>query len=131
MNSVASSKQINNSPLNTSQSKNLYSFPKESRFKHETIACDRMYELPSLHPSKYGVGIGRGNKSDFTRDRTVSPPVSKYTRMSFFDENKKRNRGCSIALGRDVRMRIAAETQTEQLSGSEQHKGARTRRLPQ
>ena len=64
-------------------------------------ACDRIYELPSLRPSKYGVGIVRGNKSDFTRDKTVSPPASRYTRMSFFEENKKRNKGCSIALGRD------------------------------
>lgn len=85
LNSVSSSKQINKSPLNTSTSKNLYSFSKESRFKQETIACDRIYELPSLRPSKYGVGIGRGHKSDFTRDKTVSPPASRYTRLSFFE----------------------------------------------
>ncbi len=100
--SVASSKQISENQLNRSPSKSLFSFPKDTRFKNEMSACDKMYNLPSLKPSKYGVSIGKGHKSDFTKDLTISPPASRYSRISFFEENKKRGKGYSMALGREV-----------------------------
>jgi hypothetical protein len=37
-----------------------------------------------MKPKKYGIGIGKGQKSDFTRDLTISPSATRYTRKSFF-----------------------------------------------
>jgi hypothetical protein len=88
LDSTSSFKDINQSPVNKSTSKHLWSFTKESRFPQEKVYCDRMYNIDGLKPHKYGVSIGKGTKSDFTKDKSVSPGSSKYPRTSFFDYNK-------------------------------------------
>lgn len=102
LDSVSSFRDINQSPLNRSTSKNLWSFSKDNRFQKEKVYCDRIYEVGGMRPSKYGVSIGKGTKSDFTKDRTASPGASKYFRSSFFDYNKEHQKGWSLAVGREV-----------------------------
>jgi hypothetical protein len=100
LDSVSSFKEINQSPLNRSTSKNLWSFGKDDRFQKERVYCDRIYEIGGMRPSKYGVSIGKGSKSDFTKDKTVSPASSKYFRSSFFEYNKEHGKGWSLGIGR-------------------------------
>lgn len=47
--------------------------------------------------------FGYGNKSDFTKTLTVSPPSSKYIHKSIFENSEKRGRsfGCARDLSPD------------------------------
>ncbi len=76
LDSVSSFKDVNQNPLNRSTSKNLWTFSKEDRFPKEKVYCDRIYDINGMHPHKYGVDIGKGSKSDFTKDKTCSPGSS-------------------------------------------------------
>lgn len=82
--SVSSFKEINRAPTNNSPAKNLWTFNKDQRFSNQKVYCDKIYDLQGLKPKKYGIGIGKGSKSDFTKDLTVSPSASRYLRKSFF-----------------------------------------------
>jgi len=82
--SVSSVEDISRSQLNTSRSKNLYSFSKDSRFKRPIVYCDTIYNIPSPMKKK-GTAIGYGKKSDFTKDLTCSPGATKYQLNTLFD----------------------------------------------
>jgi hypothetical protein len=71
---VADCMDVSRSPLNSSQTKQLYSFPKTERFPRfspllycssERSRCDRLYNMPSsLSTRATGIGYGtRFNKS--------------------------------------------------------------------
>ena len=109
LDSVSSFKDIARSPVNRSTSKHLWSFSKESRFPQEKVYCDNIYEIGGLRPHRYGVSIGKGSKSDFTKDLTVSPGSSKYPISSFFDYNKSHKAGYSLGIGREVRANVNVE----------------------
>lgn len=102
LNSATTFTDINKNPLNTSISKNLWSFAKDDRFHKIRVYCDSIYNISGMKPSKYGVSFGKGHKSDFTKDQTVSPAVTTYLRRTFFDENLDKKKGYSIGAGRDV-----------------------------
>jgi predicted transcriptional regulator len=65
---VSNCVSICNSPLNNSMSKNLFSFPKQERFKeHKKILNEKIqYELPNVRMTRT-CGFGYGNKLDFTK----------------------------------------------------------------
>ncbi len=75
---VSTPTQICNSQLNSSKSKQLYSFPKTARFNenHKPL-CDNFYEIPSSR-SRRKAGFGYGTKYDFTRGRFMTPAPNKY-----------------------------------------------------
>eukprot|EP01017_Pseudomicrothorax_dubius_P025273 TRINITY_DN270_c0_g2_i1.p1 TRINITY_DN270_c0_g2~~TRINITY_DN270_c0_g2_i1.p1 ORF type:complete len:286 (-),score=49.84 TRINITY_DN270_c0_g2_i1:118-975(-) len=75
---VSNCYEICNSPLNSSTAKNLYSFPKDKRFRDEVkLTCDRIYELPPVR-EKRSAALGYGNKYDFTKQKNASPPPGSY-----------------------------------------------------
>jgi hypothetical protein len=74
----------------TTQSSNLF-------YQH---SCDKIYDLGTFVKAKKGAGIGYGTKSDFTEDLTCSPASTKYNSFSGFHENKIKNRGFSLSVGR-------------------------------
>jgi hypothetical protein len=98
--SATSFHEVHKNPLNTSISKNLWTFAKNDRFDKIKVYCDSIYNIHGLKPSRYGVSIGKGKKSDFTHDLTSSPASTAYFRRSFFDENIAKKKGFSIGEGR-------------------------------
>ena len=75
---VSSPEQICKSQLNTSKSKQLYSFPKSRRFKEYTRPlCDSIYNIPDKF-SKRKAAFGYGDKTDFTKDRQKTPAPNNY-----------------------------------------------------
>lgn len=62
--------KISNSPINTSKTKQLYSFSKDQRFKNNIKAqyynqrCDKFYELPSTK-TKIFTTFGYGHRDIF------------------------------------------------------------------
>ena len=70
---IAQGESISKSPLNTSTSKQMYSFPKTKRFMNfKSSSCDHFYNLPDIR-SKREAGIGIGPKSDFTKTKNSVP----------------------------------------------------------
>lgn len=65
-------------------------------------SCDKIYNLNS-EQEKRATALGFGKKSDFTRDLAKAPPPTRYESASLFDENKIKQKGYSLAVGRDVR----------------------------
>jgi hypothetical protein len=64
---IAKGELISKSPMNTSTSKQMYSFPKTPRFFHlKSSSCDKLYNLPEVR-SKREASIGYAIKSDFTK----------------------------------------------------------------
>ena len=62
INSVSSCNQINRSPINSSPSKQLYSFSKDPRFKSEKSYCDNIYNLPNtFRQSPSRLALSRSN----------------------------------------------------------------------
>lgn len=112
LDSVSSFKDINASPLNRSTSKNLWSFAKDARFHQDKVYCDKIYDTNGMRPHRYGVSIGKGNKSDFTKDLTASPGSSKYFKASLFEYNKSHQKGYSLGLGREVSPTVNSEHKT-------------------
>lgn len=106
--------RVVNSPLNTSKTKMLFSFPKTKRFSSSDsrpsssnsyflygLSCDKFYELPPLiGKNSPKAAIGYGRKVEMTRKSTLDfPPPNKYSIKSIFDDCKK---GYAFRLGRDV-----------------------------
>ncbi len=114
--SVTTFRDIHLNPLNTSTSKNLWSFAKDERFARMKTYCDNLYNIDGLHPSRYGVSIGKGKKSDFTKDLTASPGATRYEVRSFFDDNKAKVRGYSMGASRDVLCVLFSKSGSEDTS---------------
>ena len=100
--SVSSFKEISHNSINNSKSKFLWSFPKDDRFHEKKPYCDNIYDIGGVRPKDHGTSLGKGNKYDFTKDRTASPAVTRYMQRSFFDENIAKHKGFSMGVGRSV-----------------------------
>jgi hypothetical protein len=82
---IAQGDVINKSPLNTSTSKAMYSFPKTKRFlDFKNTTCDQFYKLPEVRSTR-AASIGRGTKYDFTKGKSGAPF---YTLPTDFDLKK-------------------------------------------
>jgi hypothetical protein len=102
---------INNSPLNTSASKAMFTFTKANRFlPAKNLTYILLYPRPSLYDkpsllSKRSTSFGYGSKSSLVSKYPLTyfrymntPSPDKYTKLSEFEPNKRR--GVSLALGR-------------------------------
>mmetsp|Transcript_6729 Transcript_6729/g.11989 ORF Transcript_6729/g.11989 Transcript_6729/m.11989 type:complete len:291 (+) Transcript_6729:201-1073(+) len=94
--------QICNSPVNTSPSKQQYSFAKCDRFKSTKYqGCDNFYELPSAL-SKRSTTLGRGTKYDFTKERGQGvPPPNAYDQPTDFDRRKPHSPAYKFGISRE------------------------------
>jgi len=103
---VSSPDQIHNHPVNTSTSKNLYSFSREIRFKKTSpgVCAQTCYELPTTK-NKRNTSFGYGNKYDFTKNAGKNPPPNNYKITSLFNKNKTHNKGKTFGSSREVRNR--------------------------
>lgn len=81
--SVSSARQINLSPLNTSTSKHLYSFSRDSRFKLPPPYCDNIYDIPSFFQRTHSSANKSRTKFNSThlsfRGDVTPPPRSDST----------------------------------------------------
>jgi hypothetical protein len=103
---VSTPEQICSGPVNTSQSKYLWTFPRADRFANGmgnlassyttcTTLADSLhhrsatgfYNLPSVF-DKRGTGFGYGTKGDFTSFAKNSPPPNAYKVKSEFDSTR-------------------------------------------
>ncbi|CAD8122428.1 unnamed protein product [Paramecium sonneborni] len=85
---------INRSPLNTSTSKQMYTFPKAKRWLEvKDNLCPPIYQLPTTL-SKRGAGIGFGKKTNMTQE-TITPGPNYYT------VQKSQEQGWTMGLGRE------------------------------
>ncbi|KAL4438449.1 hypothetical protein ABPG74_009488 [Tetrahymena malaccensis] len=92
--------EISNSPLNLSKSKQLYSFPKDKRFRDSSAKmCDSFYDLPSTKDHR-STSFGYGKKSDLS-GLSASPAPNKYNIAGEFENSKEKHRGYSLGLGRN------------------------------
>ena len=88
MNSINDSditgEQISSNLLNKSHSKQMYSFPKASRFKlSKTPSSSVFYNIPSSRSSR-STSMGYGTKSDFTKNKN-NPNLPFYNIKRLFD----------------------------------------------
>jgi len=76
---VSTPAQICNSPLNTSKSKMLFSFPKTGRFGADIkpVCTQAFYDLPPVRSIR-SPGIGYGTKFDFTKQTGSNPAPNAY-----------------------------------------------------
>ncbi|EGR33167.1 hypothetical protein IMG5_060600 [Ichthyophthirius multifiliis] len=93
--------QIVNSPWNQSKSKQMYSFPKDDRFKNSNIfyTSKPFYDLPSTKTQR-APGIGYGNKYDFTKAGSKTPAPNTYQQDSNTINNNIK-KGISFGLSRE------------------------------
>lgn len=64
---IASGETISKNVLNKSTSKQMYSFPKENRFRMtKSSTCNNFYNLPNVLSTR-STTLGYGTKYDFTR----------------------------------------------------------------
>lgn len=93
MTSVSSFRDINNSSLNRSKTKQTYSFCRSTRFvdikpmyTYSSYRCDKStYEGNVIHHKKNGSTIGNGIRSDFTKSAFIVPASSQYRLLSSFE----------------------------------------------
>ena len=92
--------QIVNHVENASPTKFMYSFSRAERFPtlKRTGKSDTFYNLPSMRMNRTS-GIGYGNKSDFTKSRSVKTEFISIKRD--FDDGNQRGFKYSFGLGRD------------------------------
>ncbi|KAL4443097.1 hypothetical protein ABPG74_002164 [Tetrahymena malaccensis] len=98
---VSSGFQICNSPLNNSKSKQMYSFPKETRFKNNanSQSANVFYDLPSMRMTR-STAIGYGSKYDFTKQNTRTPAPNAYEQKMNTIQQAER-KGWSFGLSRE------------------------------
>ncbi|EAR85445.1 sperm-tail PG-rich repeat protein (macronuclear) [Tetrahymena thermophila SB210] len=98
---VSSGFQICNSPLNNSKSKQMYSFPKETRFKNNanSQSANVFYDLPSMRMTR-STAIGYGSKYDFTKQNTRTPAPNAYEQKMNTIQQVER-KGWSFGLSRE------------------------------
>ncbi|KRX06877.1 hypothetical protein PPERSA_11522 [Pseudocohnilembus persalinus] len=90
------------SPLNNSKSKQQYSFPKSERFKDpiRSYCAKPYYELPTVR-DKRQTSLGYGKKFDFTQSQKNTPGANQYNLKGIFEENKLKNKGKTVGVGRE------------------------------
>ncbi|CAK62782.1 unnamed protein product (macronuclear) [Paramecium tetraurelia] len=85
---------VNRSPLNTSKSKQMYTFSKAKRWVDvKDSVCTPIYQLPTTL-SKRAAGIGYGKKMNITQDNNTPAP-------NFYTVQRSQEHGRTMALGRD------------------------------
>ncbi|CAD8202217.1 unnamed protein product [Paramecium octaurelia] len=95
--------QINQSPLNLSTAKQLWSFPKSSRFgklENPNNCAVAFYDLPD-QKQKRAAGVGYSTKYDFTKNGPNTPAPDTYKIVGEIDFNKTKNRGYPFGVSRD------------------------------
>jgi hypothetical protein len=105
--SIVDAEAIRKNILNTSQSKQGYSFSKTNRFgkpfskyNYYLFSCPRAYYEPIDKTSKRATSFGYGNRSDFTKTLTSSPAVTKYNPEVNMYSTKRPEKGKSFGLSR-------------------------------
>jgi hypothetical protein len=86
--SITPTEAIRNHPVNNSTSKEIHMFSKEKRFISPNPECPNAFYSFDSQLSNRKAAFGYGNKSDFTKTLTASPPVTKYGLKTFLDESK-------------------------------------------
>lgn len=94
-------KNVNNSPMNNSPSKLMFSFPKSPRFKCVSSSQNigKFYKLPSVASNRYA-SFGYGHRYDFTSDSKGKSKVF-YNIPSCFDIKKSQIKS-TFGSGRDI-----------------------------
>ena len=68
-----------------------------------SLRCNKVsYDGDFVKHKAQASGMGYGKRSNFTECKTVSPGASKYNLVSELQTNKKKSRGSTMGLGRDV-----------------------------
>ena len=96
--SITPSDVVRKHPTNNSTSKEIHMFTKSKRFVSQNPECPNAFYTVDSQLSNRKASFGYGNKSDFTRTLTVSPPVTKYEIKTFLDLSK--DKGKSFGLTR-------------------------------
>lgn len=103
---ITNYRQTRNHPLNTSKSKNLYTFPKTIRFSHTNPSYNK--NITSLKIStnffntKRSCSFGKGNKSDFTRSLNKTPAPNNYKQDHLtITKSSKKKKGTSFGFSRE------------------------------
>lgn len=107
---VMSGEEIRNSPLNNSISKQRWTFSRAERFPKIKSGGDSytIYNLPSMKTTRYTT-MGRGNKSDFTKnDKSVTAMF--YNTARDFDPKNVHGPCFSFGEGRDKYEHVYCET---------------------
>lgn len=88
--------------MNTSKSKQLFTFPKSKRFDAATKSyTDKIcYDLPPVKSIRKA-GIGYGSKYDFTRLNVQNPAPNNYTIDGDFDNIDKKKKGFQFGVSRE------------------------------
>lgn len=96
MKQSASHEETHRSQLNNSRFKQLYSFPKASRFaSHQQVLRAPYYDNKITAMSNRSTSFGFGNK--FTlENKNPFPPPNSYQRVSSFQEAVEKRRGYSF-----------------------------------
>jgi hypothetical protein len=95
---LESGEVVSKSPLNTSTSKQLYSFPKTQRFfKFKQTTCENFYKLPEVRTSR-ATTLGYGKKFDFTKNDHTG---GFHSNLTDFDKKNPHMPAYSIGLGRE------------------------------
>lgn len=102
---VSTPNQIHNLPVNRSVSKQLYSFPKASRFPEMNFrpqCSEAFYDIPSsLLRSNRACSLGKGQKFDFTKITGANPAPNAYNVVNDTVE-KNSSLKASIGISRDM-----------------------------
>lgn len=97
--------RLHNNSLNSSSSKQQYSFNKEARFKEhlKTEGADRYYEVPSSRKNM-AFSFGKLARCELNRfgKGTQSPPPGSYEIEGSLDKLLKKKEGVKVMYGREV-----------------------------
>lgn len=98
--SVLDSEAIRRNPLNNSPSKLGYSFARLDRFILPPANCPRTCYEENSKLSKRATSFGYGERSDFTKTYTSSPPVTKYNPETLMFMTRKPSNGKTFGISR-------------------------------
>jgi hypothetical protein len=102
---VSTADEINRCPNNTSPTKQLYTFPKSSRFIIPSKKLNQKvaYDLPSTKSAR-SAGFGYGKRYDFA-NKNGSPPPTSYNQASLFKKNPN-NKAYSFGIAREAYSKV-------------------------
>lgn len=101
--------EINRSPTNKSTAKQLYSFPKSSRFTviNKNLNQVVSYDLPSTKSNRT-TSFGYGKRGIFV-NKVTGPPPGSYEPLSQFASRTPTNKGFSFGISRDAYSKVYNE----------------------
>lgn len=107
--SLLTKEEISRSPINHSTSKQMYSFSRAERFPAVRRGyCDTFYNVPSMTMTRYAT-LGRGTKSDFTREGRGKNPEFYHVKRDF-DKGNIRGPAFSFGICRESYAKVYYET---------------------